>query len=1367
MAPKTGKKGGGSSSKKPAKTALEPDEGSHIVFTNAKDDSKAKKKAPAPTVPAAGGPTENAPKQPDTRTLIGGASWTGKLPLNMLSEHCQKQKWGKPDFSMSKTPEGFISSVTLKNVHPKTRETRTLPPIRLPPSHKSLAAQPTAVEARHFAAAYTLFRVASMKNIHMMMPPTYRDLWKGEWAELKKIDVKEGREWMYSADPFATAEEREMAQAKADKEREKSRAERARKEETAKAAGPGAKASMLGDKTVMKGWTNAPKVEMGKKLREGVEEMVRKNGVWNPNAVKLLDRQKESIVENLVKIGFRKSHVQEALEECKDQEECLEWLLVHVPDDDLPPWSLPEGYTAGITMASGDLKREASIKRLSESGYSTALCEKLLDKHKGNEDAVAEELQNQLLAGTVPGIDSLKVSDDAQDELESTWADEMETLKSIYDTQFNQPSGSHCMIELEVQGIKEKLILHVRKSKRYPATIPIVSIAGKLPAYIRLSIYKKVLLFAQETFLGQPMVFNIIDWLQTTIPEIVDSPGKLREVSAAAAVPTDDANSMKRDKSRQARNILPPPLTNRGSAEILEAWKKRQETPGQRRMMQSRQSLPAWALRIIIVETVNKNQVTIVSGETGSGKSTQSVQFILDDLIQRGLGGVANIICTQPRRISALGLADRVSDERCSTVGDEVGYTIRGESKQKRGVTKITFVTTGVLLRRLQTSGGSTDDVVASLADVSHVVVDEVHERSLDTDFLLILLRDVLAKRKDLKVILMSATLDAAVFEKYFVGQASVGKVEIAGRTFPVEDRYLDDVISMTGFAPRPRRGGWDDDDGAEEQTGDKSVSSVIQNLGMRINYDLIVATVQAIDEDLGMEDGGILIFLPGTAEITRTVEAINRSSSDLYALPLHASLTSQEQRRVFPPAPKGKRKVIAATNVAETSITIEDIVAVIDTGKVKETSFDPINNMVKLEEVWASRAACKQRRGRAGRVRAGVCYKLYTRNRQEEMPERPDPEIRRVPLEQLCLSVRAMGVANVPAFLASALTPPEVSAVEGALQLLSRMGALDDGNLTALGRHLSMIPADLRCAKLMVYGALFGCLESTLTIAGVLTARSPFLSPQTKREEAKAAKMSFSGNQGDLVGDLEAYTQWNELRRSGNNRDARRWCDDNFLSHQTLMDISTNRTQYLSSLKDAGFLPFSYKSTDESSLNANNTNYSLLRAVIAGSFHPQLAEIKLPDTKYAASVSGAIALDPEAKTIRYFGEGTGRLFVHPSSTLFDAQSFPGNSVYMSYFSKIATSKVFIRDLTPFNAYSLLMFGGQIALDTLGRGLVVDNWLRLKGWARIGVLVSRLRGMLDQLLADNLEDPSGAARMAESDVVALVRRLIEFDGMDR
>ncbi|KZF26539.1 P-loop containing nucleoside triphosphate hydrolase protein [Xylona heveae TC161] len=1304
----------------------------------------------------------------------------------MLSEHCQKQRWEKPEYTMSKTDGGFSSMVILKATNPKTRETTTLAPFKLPPTHKHLAVQPSPVEARHFAATYALFRVSSMRNIQMMLPPNYRDLWKGAFQDLKKEDVREGRGWMYEADPFLAKRERDDAQAAIVKQREEREKQKAKQASQPGALGGASGAGGAGGGNVMKGWTRAAKIEMGKRMRSTIERLIRTHAVWNAYSVQIPNTQRKKIVDELCTLGFRKSHAEEAVQQCKDQEEALEWLLVHVPEDDLPKWSLPEGYVAGISMASGDLRREAAVKRLAAAGYATELCEKAFDAHRGDEGKAAETLQRVLLHddedpfGTdTPDVSSLEIADGNEDGEMSVWDEEQITLEAIFGERFQSPSPNVCRIQLEVQKAKKPFTLQVRRPSRpYPACIPIISVTAEgLPAYIRLSIIRRTAEYAEISLIGEQMIFNLVDWLEHEIPNIIENPGRLSDISSAASAAGEVQAAPKpvpgKSKPRRApRQINWQPGTE-ASLSALSRWQSAMNQPAGKKMLAARQSLPAWSLKDILVKTVNDHQVTIISGETGSGKSTQSVQFVLDDLIRRQLGGAANIICTQPRRISALGLADRVSEERCSTVGDEVGYAIRGESKQKPGTTKITFVTTGVLLRRLQTSGGSEADVVAALSDVSHVVVDEVHERSLDTDFLLVLLRGVLQRRKDLKLILMSATLDAEIFENYFRGSGKVGRVEIQGRTFPVQDYYLDDILRKVNFTSSS--GGKeleDDESGDGISSQESSVANAIQRIGMRINYDLIARTVQYIDAELGDQDGGILIFLPGTLEINRTLDAV-KAIPNIHALPLHASLLPAEQRRVFPPAPKGKRKVIAATNVAETSITIQDIVAVIDTGRVKETSFDPQNNMVKLEEVWASRAACKQRRGRAGRVRAGECYKLYTRNAEmSKMMERPDPEIRRVPLEQLCLSVKAMGVQDVPSFLASALTPPESMAVEGAIDLLGRMGALDGDSLTALGRHLAMIPADLRCGKLIVYGAAFGCLEACLTVAAILTVKSPFVSPQAKRDESKAARAAFARSHGDLLGDLRAYEEWLEVRKtSTSQREVRAWCDDNFLSFQTLMDILSNRSQYLTSLKEIGFIPVTYHSSSSlnSGFNKNNDNDGLIRALIAGAFNPQIARIEFPEKKFAASISGAVELDPEARMIKYFNQENGRVFVHPSSTLFDAQSFPGSAVFMSYFNKMATSKVFIRELTPFNAYTLLLFCGKITLDTRGRGLLVDDWARLRGWARIGVLVSRLRSMLDAVLARKLEDPSLdlASARDESEIINVVAKLVELDGMDR
>jgi ATP-dependent RNA helicase DHX57 len=1334
---KGAKGGGGSKAQKGSATAPAVDSNTNDSKSKSKKSSGKATATNNAALPA----TDEGPKKPDTRTLISGSSsWTGKLPVNLLSEHCQKQKWEKPEYSMRRIRDGFLSAVTLKAVHPKTKETVILPPFDLPSSYQHIGTEASAVEARHFAATWALYRVSNMKNIHMMLPPKYRDLWKGDFPKIKKEHEQKGLGWLYEADPFLAKEEQDKANVLINKKKEESL--------KVKEASNDSKSIVKQSKRdYSRGWSNIPSVEMGIQVRSLVEGIVRKYAIWNTHGISMFELDRQTVLTELIGIGFRESHIQEAMDECKDREEVLEWLLVHVPEDDLPDWCLPENYHAGITFATGNLKKEAFLKKLSDAGYSTNL-EGIYERYNGDEVAAMEALQNTI--GTNLKSDVLSSDPGLEQQLENVWIEESDTLQSIYGDRYKAISQSRCSIELEISG--QVHVLEFDKSRRYPNTPPIIMITSRsLPSYIKLSIYHKARVFVAETLLGQPMLFNLVDWLESEIPHILANPGKLKEITHNAdqsrEVPVSNILRKRRDALEHMERRVNWKAKISESIELHKMWKRKQTDAAQISMLAARRKLPAWNVREELVTVVSQNQVTIVSGATGSGKSTQSPQFILDDLIQRDLGATVNIICTQPRRVSALGLADRVSDERCSIIGEEVGYAIRGDSKNTPGRTKIMFVTTGVLLRRLQSKDG--------LADVTHVIIDEIHERTLDSDFLLALLRDLLSSWKDLKLILMSATLDAHIFQRYF-DAFSVGMVEIEGRTFDVTDHYLDDVIQMTNFDPNGAR---------DSKITD--VGKVIQTMGIRINYELVAATARTVHEKLGDEEGSVLIFLPGVAEIDRAVNLLSKIPN-VYPLPLHASLHPSDQKKVFAKAPRGYRKIIASTNVAETSITIDDCVAVIDSGRVKETSFDPQQGMIKLEEVWASQAACKQRRGRAGRVRPGDCYKLYTRKAEQSMAPRPEPEIKRVPLEQLCLSIYALGIRDTSRFLSKAITPPDTTAVETAIELLRKMNALDGDELTALGYHLSRVPADLRLAKLMIYGAVFNCLEACLTIAAILTIKSPFVSPQQKRDEVKAIRASFSRGHGDLIADLEAFSQWKERRATGTTAPTKRWCDENFLSQQTLFDIASNRTQFQTSLKEVGFTPRDYEPTSPSykTLNANNNDLSLVRALVAGAFNPQIARIAFPDKKYAASSSGAVELDPEARTIKYFTQDAGRVFIHPSSTLFEAQNFPGNSVYMSFFSKMATSKTFIRDLTPFNAYSLLMFAGSIRIDTLGRGLIVDSWLRLRGWARIGVLVGRLRVILDEALARKLENP-GQDDDSIREIVTTVQRLIEYDGMDR
>jgi ATP-dependent RNA helicase DHX57 len=371
------------------------------------------------------------------------------------------------------------------------------------------------------------------------------------------------------------------------------------------------------------------------------------------------------------------------------------------------------------------------------------------------------------------------------------------------------------------------------------------------------------------------------------------------------------------------------------------------------------------------------------------------------------------IICTQPRRISAIGVAERVADERNEKVGNTVGYQIRLENKISSS-TRLTFCTTGILLRRL------TSDPL--LQSVTHVLVDEVHERSEESDFLLLILKKLLKKRKDLKVILMSATLNANLFSNYFV-DAPV--LDIPGRTFPVEQLFLEDILEASGFILEAdsrycRRLNKKEQEALvqELEYADLQASSVPparsirdENLSltdvfsryaeyskrtckslflldpMKINPELIEHVLKYIveGEHKWPKEGTILVFLPGLAEIQATHDMLCDSSvfspraGKFILVPLHSTLSSEEQSQVFKKAPKGKRKIVLSTNIAETSVTIDDCVFVVDCGQMKEKRFDSNRNMESLDVVWVSRANAQQRKGRAGRVMPGVGIHLFT----------------------------------------------------------------------------------------------------------------------------------------------------------------------------------------------------------------------------------------------------------------------------------------------------------------------------------------------------------------------------------------------------
>ncbi|KAL8817458.1 MAG: hypothetical protein Q9223_003713 [Gallowayella weberi] len=587
--------------------------------------------------------------------------------------------------------------------------------------------------------------------------------------------------------------------------------------------------------------------------------------------------------------------------------------------------------------------------------------------------------------------------------------------------------------------------------------------------------------------------------------------------------------------SAQKKDTAGPETTDHGDY-LKSIWSSKSAAPSFRSMLSQRESLPIWNFKDNILQNIHGHQIVIVCGETGCGKSTQVPSFILEHELSSGRG--CKIYCTEPRRISAISLARRVSEElgeRKSDIGTPrslVGYAIRLESKMVRE-TKLVYATTGIVLRMLEASD--------NLHEITHLILDEVHERSIESDFLLIVLRKLLIRRPALKVILMSATVDAAKFSSYFNGAPVL---TVPGRTFPVQIQYLEDAIEETNFSNRDSLKAVpsiDDDeeiqvsssptDKKEADTGldgysQKTQSTLARLDEYRINYDLIVSLLETIATKPKFTgfNKAILVFLPGIAEIRRLKDMLSGQAAFIHGWnihPLHSTIAMDEQERAFVIPPPGHCKIVLATNIAETGVTIPDVTCVIDVGKHKEMRFDERRQLSRLIEIFISRANAKQRRGRAGRVQEGICFHLFTKSRYENnMAQDQTPEILRLSLQDLVLRVKICKLGSIEQTLAEALDPPLAKNIRRAIDALVDVKALTlSEELTPLGRQLAKIPLDVFLGKLILLGCIFKCLDGALTIAAILSSKPPFSAPMGARSQAEQARLAFK--RGEAIMDI------------------------------------------------------------------------------------------------------------------------------------------------------------------------------------------------------------------------------------------------------
>ncbi len=682
---------------------------------------------------------------------------------------------------------------------------------------------------------------------------------------------------------------------------------------------------------------------------------------------------------------------------------------------------------------------------------------------------------------------------------------------------------------------------------------------------------------------------------------------------------------------------------------LLEKRQNYLADPTMKKMRDTRASLPVYTKADDVLQHIRDNDVTICMAATGSGKTTQIPQLILDEWIEKGEGSKCNIFCTQPRRIAAISVAQRVAAERGESVGNgSIGYQVRFEAKLPVHHGSVTFCTTGIFLKRMQ-SALSDSGRDGYLEDVTHLVVDEVHERDVDTDLLLVVLKRLLADRrargKPLKIILMSATIDPKLFQEYFPDQSGrpASVIEVPGRSFPVRKHFMDDFIpSVVKSADSNSRWVFQEQSVQKYLTKELGVDK-LASLGVRsqtstiddldLPYPLIALTIAYVLSN--SHDGHVLVFLPGWDDIVKVQRSlqdsrrllnIDFSSNEFSIHCLHSSVPIVEQQRIFEPPPQGQRRIILATNIAETSVTIPDVVYVVDTAKVKEQRYDPERHISSLVSAWVGSSNLNQRAGRAGRHRSGEYYGIIGLRRANELHPHQTVEMKRVDLSNIVMHVKALNfpTMSVEEVLAATIEPPAAERVEAAMQSLQMIGALDDKKgLTSLGRVLLQLPVDAQMGKLVLYGSFFRCLDQALSLAAILTNRDPFVSPMHLKNQAAACKNSFSPEEfrSDALTILQAYNQWWSLQGRGNYVAANRFCVDNFLSKPTLLMIQKIKTQLLHSLYDVGVIDVSAggnlsgrtpRMRSESSvppeLNENGESLPLLAGLIAVALQPKFA---------------------------------------------------------------------------------------------------------------------------------------------------------------
>ena len=851
-----------------------------------------------------------------------------------------------------------------------------------------------------------------------------------------------------------------------------------------------------------------------------------------------------------------------------------------------------------------------------------------------------------------------------------------------------------------------------------------------------------------------------------------DSLAAMRDalLDAATTGRGDEYNDLESDRRRELSissnyRPIPPREAEFKSKELLSRYEAYLTDKQLAALRKTRSEYPMNQHAREILELIQKNQFSIIIGATGSGKTTQVPQILLNDAIRRGDGAKCNIICTQPRRIAAKSIAQRVAEERAERLRDSVGYHVRRDPVLPRFGGSITYCTTGILSMQLQ----SLPDQV--LDNVSHLIIDEVHERDTIIDFLLTTLKKLAAERlqrgKSLpRIVLMSATIDSELFADYFSithpqqGQLACPTLSIPGRTFPVRERHLQEILdsmsevhgpdslsiinrdqdtktyidaessfarnNLSSVKPENTAESDDQDDFVIDWKSERG--KALDRRGMSSNeveealvpHTLVATTIAHILKTTN--EGAILTFLPGLENITVVADilkhqrplGIDISDQTKYrTFMLHSSIPDA-QRDVFDPMPPGQRKIILATNIAETSITIPDVQHVVDTGKLREKQYDQLRRITKLACVWVSKSNVKQRAGRAGRVQNGNYYALYSPQRFASLRAVGLPELLRSDLQEVCLDIRAQGFqVPVKEFLADAIEPPSVEAIDHAVENLIQLDCLTkDEALTPLGRLLASLPIHPSLGKMIVLGVLFKCLDPLVIAGSLLSERNIFISPLNPdaKKFARKAKADYAcGTNSDHVAALNAFKEMRFVKYTQGSTALHDLAERNYIHIGAFNSISGTVETIGSLLGEHQIIPPMNPQQRRDLqighpfLNENANSIGLVKALILAGVYPNISrQLRERSHLYRTATESHALIHPQS--INESKRSKGR------TDQADA------SVPLLCYGTLAKSNdnrsTFMRDTTEISPVMACLFGGHLErASNSPRVIRMDDWL--------------------------------------------------------